>query len=105
MATVYVLWHDDRYYDMGDSFIRGIYLTAELAEADVITRTPGGAKSRAYDAHDKHCCGVEAHDLQTTLTPDIKANPVPSDNTEGSLLSEAVTDKLAALLTSKNPYR
>ena len=56
--TVWLLIHDDREYDMGDTYVVGVYLTKALAEDKIVSRTPSGAKSRAWRAHDDLCCGV-----------------------------------------------
>lgn len=60
---VYVLMHDDRSYDMGDTFLRGIYATREEAEAFATTY--------AFYEHSPHkalnhviaCCSVEEWEI------------------------------------------
>jgi hypothetical protein len=77
MTNVYLLIHDDRSMDMGDTCVRGIYADRVTAEADLVTRTPSGAKSRAYGAHDTYCCSVDEWDVLTAATPDIQDDPKP----------------------------
>lgn len=51
--TVWLLIHDDRWYDMGDMFVRGVYASAQLATAAL-------PETRAYSTpHTVNCCGVE----------------------------------------------
>lgn len=99
--TVYLLVHDDRWYDMGDTYVRGVYVTEAAARKAVATRTPSGALSRRFDAHSEHCCDVEASDLLDEPVLDVRRNLVPTDNTGGYLISEAFAAQLASQAAAK----
>lgn len=93
---VYLLIHDDRDYDMGDKYVRGVYATEAAAKEAVATRTPSGAISRRFDAHSEYCCDVEAFDLLDESVLDVRRDLVPWANTGGHLIPEAVAEQLAA---------
>jgi hypothetical protein len=103
-VNVYVLIHDDRYYDMGDTSIRGIYVNRTTAESDIVTRTPSGAKSRAWGAHDTNCCSVDEWYVQEAVTPDVQDDPPPSDPKD-RVIPEGFLDAVVANLATPNPYR
>ena len=56
---VYVLEHDDRMYDMGDKYIRGIYTTEAVAQAALPVKATMRRLHYDGDGHDADCCGVE----------------------------------------------
>lgn len=88
---VYLLNHDDRMYDMGDSYVRGVYATRGLAEADIVTRTPSGARSTRWDAHNESCCGVEDWDVLEAEKSDVKEGEPPySDDNGGRLIPDSL---------------
>jgi hypothetical protein len=64
-TVVYLLVHDDRMYDTGDVEVRGVYNSREAAEQALVTRTPSGAPSQAYDAHNAGCCGVQEWNVES----------------------------------------
>ena len=63
--SVWLVIHDDRMWEMGDAYVCGVYASKEAAEASVVQRTPSGARSKAYGAHDEDCCGVSEWVVQT----------------------------------------
>jgi hypothetical protein len=60
---VYLLVHDD----VGDVGVRGVYDSREAAEKALVTRTPSGAVSKAWDAHNDGCCGVQEWDVESLV--------------------------------------
>lgn len=104
MTTVYVLMHDDRMYDMGDTYIRGIYLHRTHAEFALVSRTPSGAKSRAYGAHDEHCCSVDEHELADRPDVDIQEDPAPLDP-GSAVVPTRVVEAIQKFVARRNPYR
>lgn len=95
--TVYLVVHDDRVYDMGDTFVRGVFLTKQTAEASIVTRTPSGQKSRAYGAHDQHCCYVDEREVLDAPRVDVKPDPEPLTREQidaGALIPESIVDAL-----------
>ena len=66
---VYVLIH----YEYDDLRLLGVYEAESDALAARISRTPSGARSRAYDAHSENCCSVETWEVhQATM---LKSSP------------------------------
>lgn len=60
--SVFILEHDDRYYDMGDTFVRGVYLSREQAESD-IDFEHGDHNVWNREKHNVSCCGVTEYIL------------------------------------------
>lgn len=102
--SVYVLMHDDRMDDMGDTYVRAIYEDRATAEGDIVSRTSSGRRSIAYDAHNESCCGVQEWDVLSASVPDIKADPPPFDGPYETLIPDAVSESIFAHLTKKGPY-
>ena len=66
---VYVLIH----YEYEATFLRGVYEAEAEALAARISRTPGGARSHAAEAHSELCCEVETREFhQATM---LKSSP------------------------------
>lgn len=61
--TVWLLEHDDRMYDMGDKYLRGIYATEAAAKAALPCKQRKTGPIRS-DAHDEYCCDVTEWDVQ-----------------------------------------
>ena len=56
---VYVIEHDDRWYEMGDSYVRSVHATREGAIAARVV------KSRNPDnEHNESCCSVVEREVQ-----------------------------------------
>lgn len=76
---VFVLFHDDRDHDMGDTYVRGIYSTEAAATEAIRTRTASGAQSRAWGAHAPDCCSVDTWELEGAPVYDIREDDPPPD--------------------------
>jgi hypothetical protein len=61
--TVYVLVHDDRFYDMGDMYIRGVFATAEAAKAALPAKEVKTGLIQS-DHHDGSCCSVDEREVE-----------------------------------------
>jgi hypothetical protein len=73
VTSVYLLCHSDgNTYEGGEEYVRGVFTTREAAEAALVTRTSSGARSKAWDAHNESCCGVEDWELQGAQTADAE---------------------------------
>ena len=77
MSSVWLLVHDDRSYDMGDTYVRGAFATREAAEASIVTRTPAGRRSRAFLAHDEWCCSVDEWTVEEVAVIETKEDDPP----------------------------
>lgn len=99
--NVYLLIHDDRYYDMGDTYVRGVFLAREAAEASLITRTASGAKSRAWGAHDKNCCGIEEREVADAPSLDLREDDPPLEGP--GLIPNELMDELVKIATAPIP--
>jgi hypothetical protein len=76
---VYLLFHEEQ----GERIVRGVYADESDALAACTTRTPSGATSRAYDAHTKWCCTVEAMEVhQATIEKSEPLATSPSMSAE-----------------------
>ena len=103
--SVYLLIHDDRMYDMGDSYVRGVYRERATAEAAIVTRTASGAPSKAWAAHNESCCGVQEFDLLDTPETDVREDDPPFDATAGGVIPQGVLDAMAAQAAKPMPFR
>ncbi len=102
---VYLLVHERSDYDSGEFEIRGVYRHSADAKAALITKTPAGKPSKAWDAHNNSCCTVEEHDVWAAPHLDIKDDPpLPDPNaTGGFLISQEMAEKMIANWGSLNP--
>ena len=99
--NVYVVHHEDSDYDSCSSEIRGVFDTREAAEASLVTRTPAGARSRAWDAHKESCCSVREWEVQTLPRPDVQHDPQPfAGPSAGQLIPDALVDDLIRFASS-----
>lgn len=63
MTTIYVLEHDDRMYDMGDKYVRGVYASQEAAKAALPAKAKRSGLYR-NEAHDTYCCSIVEYDVE-----------------------------------------
>lgn len=103
--NVYLLIHDDREYDMGDTYVRGVYQSSGDAEAAVVTRTASGARSRAYEAHDEHCCSVAEREILTATVPDAREDDPLVPQTGGAIIPESFIESYIRTVRAKSPLR
>lgn len=104
MNVVYLLQHDDAYYDMGDVYVRGVFARKEDAEASIVTLTKSGNKSRAYGAHDENCCSVVEWDVEESPETDVQEDPPPA-KLDDSIIPQAFIEELAAQTAAPSPFR
>lgn len=100
---VYVLWHDDRMYDMGTTEIRGVYRNERDAQSALVSLTPAGRPSKAWDTHNADCCSVEEWELEESPRLDIKEDDPPL--TGDPLIPRDIVDQFINLNLQVNPYR
>ena len=96
MSVVWVLEHNDREYDMGDTYVRGIYASEEAARASVDSGN-----------HDFDCCSVEDWFVLDRASP-LEPKPVPPDpatQTGGSLIPEAFLQGLTEQALRPLPHK
>jgi hypothetical protein len=69
---VWLVIHDDREYDMGDTYVCGVYSTEKAANESVVSRTPSGRRSTSFGAHNEDCCGVTEFEVLTEPMPFVR---------------------------------
>ena len=62
--SVWLLIHDDRRYNVGDTYVRGAYASEKAAQQALVTRTPAGRRSTALDAHNENCCEITEWEIE-----------------------------------------
>lgn len=103
--NVYVLFHDDRYYDMGDAYIRAVFLHEKDAHTSITTRTASGARSKAWDAHNEDCCSVLMFGPFDEAQIERKEDPPPPDPNAVrgiSLISRDVIEAMASIAVKES---
>lgn len=100
--NVYILIHDDGDYD-SQSEIRGVFATAEAAEASLVTRTASGRPSRAWGAHTANCCSVESWDVATEPVMDGREDDPVVPQTGGLLIPQNMEAEIMRMAMSKFP--
>lgn len=103
--NVYLLIHDDRMYDMGDTYVRGVYARREDAEASIISRTASGAVSRAHDAHSASCCSVDEQEVTAGATVDVKSDPPPPSPSDERLIPDRLVTSMLRASLRPGPFR
>lgn len=87
---VWVLFHDDRMYDMGDAYIRGVYADEVTARDAIVTRTASGERSRSWRAHGEYCCDAYEYEVLTVPRIDVAEHQIPEhqipETTQGAAL-------------------
>ena len=63
---VWLLEHDDRMYEMGDKYVRGIYGSEDAATAALPAKEVKTGPIRS-DPHDEHCCDVTEWDVEAAV--------------------------------------
>lgn len=102
--NVYLVIHDEGMYE-GGSEVFGVYLDRATAEASVVSRTPSGARSKAWSAHNESCCGVVEFEVRDAPNVDIQEDDQPFDPNGPRLISDALADRLTSFSALANPYR
>lgn len=103
MSSVWLLIHDDRHYDMGDTFVRGAYTAKLAADEAIVTRTASGRPSRAWSAHDEHCCSVEEFELLGDAVIDVREDDPPLDPNAPRIIPDSVADMTIELAVREFP--
>lgn len=63
---VYLLQHNDRMYDMGDEYVRGVYATKAAAQGALIEVEKHTGLFQS-DGHDASCCVITDWDVKPDL--------------------------------------
>jgi hypothetical protein len=94
---VYLLIHEEDDYD-SEFEVRGVYRHSNDAKAALITKTPAGNPSKAWDAHNNSCCSVMEYDVLDAPQLDIKDDPPPPDPNAIPLIRDDVADAFVKYL-------